>query len=97
MTSKQYFDIANAVLRRRFDDLVRPFIPEVDIFSKILLTHGAVISGSLALYFFVPSPYWYPGDIDVYVSRLQFTSITHALETEPSIRLVPYTHTATDI
>ena len=95
MTSKQHFDIANSVLRMRFNDLVRPFIPQVDAFSEILLKHGAVISGSLALYYFIPGAYWYPRDIDIYVSHSQFTAFACARETDPTLRLVPYTQPIT--
>ena len=97
MTSKQYFDIANCALRKRFNDLVRPFVPQVDAFNDILLKHGAVISGSLALYFFIPSTHWYPSDMDVFVPHSQFAAITYALETDSALRLVPYTKPTTDL
>lgn len=97
MVSKQHFDVANSVLRKRFNDLICPFVPQVDLFNDILLTHGAVISGSLALYFFVPCTRWYPSDMDVFVPHSQFAAFTHVLETNPALRLVPYTKPITDL
>ena len=75
----------------RFSNLVRPFVPEVGAFKEILLRHGAVISGSLSLYFFLPSDYWYPNGMDVFVAHSQFAAFNQALEADLSLQVVPYT------
>ena len=88
MTSRSQFAIANAVLRDRFRHLVKPFVCDVAAFSGALREHGAVISGSLALYFFVHGDGWYPNDMDIYVSYEEYPAFLRTMESHPSIRFV---------
>ena len=88
MTSRTQFTIANSVLRYRFRQLVKPFVCDIPAFSNALRKHGAVISGSLALYYFVGCNDWYPNDMDVYVSYDEFPAFIRAVETDPSILFV---------
>ena len=88
MASKQCFQIANSVLRTRYSHLVSPFVPDVTAFSDALRTHGAVISGSLALYYFLPEGDWLPNDMDVYVSYDEFPALTSTLENDPSLQFL---------
>ena len=91
LTSTRNFTIAASVLRARYRDLVRPFVPNVDAFSEALRRHGAVISGSTALYFFIPCNSWFPNDLDIYVSYDEFPALVRTLENDPALqfRAVP--------
>lgn len=91
MTSRSQFAIANSVLRDRFRQLVKPFVSDVAAFSNALRNHGAVVSGSLALYYFVRCDSWYPNDMDIYVSYDEFPAFLQTVESDPSIRFVPST------
>ena len=92
MTSRTDFWVANSVLRDRFRQLVKPFVGDVVAFSDIIKRHGAVISGSLALYYFVPGENWSPNDMDIYVSYDEFPNFLRAVENHPSLRFAPSTH-----
>ncbi|KAI0697948.1 hypothetical protein C8T65DRAFT_551696, partial [Cerioporus squamosus] len=37
-----------------------------------LLRHGAIVSGSVALHYFLPRALWEPNDIDIYVAESRF-------------------------
>ena len=86
LTSRRNFTITASVLRARYRDLVRPFVPNVDAFSEALRRHGAVISGSTALYFFIPCSSWFPNDLDVYVSYDEFPALVRTLEEDPALQ-----------
>ena len=88
MTSRSCFMLANSVLRDRFRGLVRPFFSDVTAFSDLLRKHGAVISGSLALYYLVPSEHWFPNDMDIYVSYEEFPRFIHVVDTHPSVLFI---------
>ena len=75
-------------MRSRYRELIRLFVPDVDVFSQLLRSTGAVISGSLALFYLIPSDDWFPNDMDVYVPYNMFTSLTNTLETHPNLRFV---------
>ena len=86
LTSKRHFGITASVLNARYRDLVRPFVRNVTAFSEALRRHGAVISGSLALYYFIPCNTWFPNDLDVYVSYDEFPGFLHTLENDPALQ-----------
>ena len=94
MTSTAHFSIANSVLRDRFRQLVKPFVSDFAAFSDALREHGAVISGSLALYYYLPCEDWYPNDMDVYVSYDKYPDFIRAVESHPSLRFVGLTRSA---
>ena len=79
------------MLRDRFRQLLNPFVCDVPAFVDALREHGAVISGSLALYYFIPCEDWYPNDMDVYVSHDRFPDFIRAIESHPSLHFVSST------
>ena len=85
-TCRKNFAIVASVLRARYQDLVRPFVPDVGAFNEALRRHGAVISGSMALYYFIPCHSWSPNDMDIYVSYDDFPAFVHALENDPALQ-----------
>ena len=95
MTSRSQFTIANSILRNRFHQLVKPFVCDTAAFSRALRTHGAVISGSLALHYFLDCDGWYPNNMDIYVSYDEYPAFLCTVETDPSIRFVDSTRTFT--
>ena len=58
----------------------------VDAFSEALRRHGAVLSGSAALYYFIPCGNWFPDDLDVYVSYDEFPALVRTLEDDPALQ-----------
>ena len=68
---------------------MKPFVSNIDAFSDALRRHGAVISGSAALYYFVPCNTWRPNDMDLYVSYDQFPAFVNALENDPALQFQP--------
>ena len=88
MTLRRHFFIATSVLRARYRDLIRPFVSDIEAFSHLLRTHGAVISGSLALFYLIPSDQWFPNDMDVYVPYSTYNAFTATLESHPGLRFV---------
>ena len=91
--SRKHFAIAASVLRARYKDLVQPFVSNTEALSDALRRHGAVISGSMALYFFVPCSSWYPGDLDIYVSYDEFPALLRTLENDPMLQFRPVSPT----
>ncbi|TFK87830.1 hypothetical protein K466DRAFT_441640, partial [Polyporus arcularius HHB13444] len=53
-----------------------------------LRDHDAVISGSVALRFFLPDEAWTPTDIDIYVSDGQFDALRERLKSDPGLGCV---------
>ena len=78
MTCHAFFTVTSTVARERFRSCVQPYVKNVDRFSDLLRTHGAVISGSAALRFFLHDEPWAPGDLDVYVSDREYESFLAA-------------------
>ena len=68
-------------------------MPDVTAFSDALRRHGAVISGSMALYYFIPCSTWYPNDMDIYVSYDEFPAFVNALENDPVLQFRPVSPT----
>ena len=89
LTCRKNFTIAASVLFTRYRNLVKPFVSNTDAFSEALRRHGAVISGSLALYYFIPCSTWYPNDMDIYVSYDNFPAFLHVLENDPALQFRP--------
>ena len=90
MVSRRHFYIAGSVLRARYIDLIKPFVQHPRALSDALRARGAVISGSLALQFFLPSDEWKPSDMDIYVSHSEFAELTNTLENDPSLQFTPH-------
>ena len=67
-TSQTIFALVAKLLRERYEASVRTFIPNVPRFDALMRKTGAVISGSVALQYFLDEERWYPGDMDIYVS-----------------------------
>ena len=89
LTSRKHFAMAASVLFARYRDLIKPFVSNTHAFSDALRRHGAVISGSLALYYFIPCSTWQPNDMDVYVSYDEFPAFLHVLENDPALQFRP--------
>ncbi|RDX53639.1 hypothetical protein OH76DRAFT_1307484, partial [Lentinus brumalis] len=54
----------------------------------ILRRHGALISGSTALHFLMPSDTWIPNDLDIYVSDTNFPGLLRDLMDPSGLQLV---------
>ena len=65
---------------------MQPFVRNVNAFSEALRRHGAVVSGSVALYYFIPCPGWFPNDLDIYVSYDEFPALVRTLEDDPALQ-----------
>ncbi|TFK87791.1 hypothetical protein K466DRAFT_446806, partial [Polyporus arcularius HHB13444] len=46
----------------------------------VIREHAAVISGSTALYFFMPDSGWHPNDLDIYVADGNWTSFLRTVQ-----------------
>ena len=88
-TCRRNFAIVASVLRARYKDLVRSFVPNVFAFNDALRRHSAVISGSVALYYFIPCATWFPNDMDIYVSHDEFPTLLYTLENDPALQFRP--------
>lgn len=66
-TSRTSFRQVALHLRRRYHDHIRPFVTDVCTFDDTLRSHGGVISGTVALHFFVPDITWSPREMDIYI------------------------------
>lgn len=91
-TSRAGFASVAICLRLRYEEHVRPFVDDVPLFNSILDKHGAIISGSTALHFFVPDVSWSPDDLDLYVADTDWQPLINDL-TDPGglgfVRYVP--------
>ncbi|KAI0750151.1 hypothetical protein C8Q80DRAFT_1078057, partial [Daedaleopsis nitida] len=54
----------------------------------IVRRYGAVISGSVALHFFLPSDSWTPGDLDIYVPDHTFEAFCREIMDDQHVRFV---------
>ncbi len=61
------------------------YFSDVDAFNQLLLHHHAVISGSVALRFFLDDAKWEPGDLDVYVQDSHFEQLLDRLKADPRL------------
>ncbi|KAI0723577.1 hypothetical protein C8Q76DRAFT_691966 [Earliella scabrosa] len=69
-----------SLLRKRFDAAISPFVLDARPLTALLTKHEAVISGSVALQFFLEDETWQPGDLDIYVPDTTFTEFIAAVE-----------------
>ncbi len=68
---------------------------DVPLFNDILRRHEAVISGSTALHFLMPSDTWVPNDLDIYVSDPNFPALLRDLTDPDGLHFVPFRPTVT--
>ncbi|RPD64425.1 hypothetical protein L226DRAFT_569862 [Lentinus tigrinus ALCF2SS1-7] len=78
-TCRVCYNMVTRYLRRRYQTLVGRFVPNVSLFDALLRRHGAIVSGSVALRFFLPFATWEPNDLDVYVPYTQFRPFVRAI------------------
>ena len=78
-TSHACFSMVATELRHRYEEYLAPFVGELRAFDCLLRSHGAVISGALALHFFVPDSAWSPRDLDVYLPANTYHSFVRSV------------------
>ncbi|RDX53626.1 hypothetical protein OH76DRAFT_1479427 [Lentinus brumalis] len=61
-------------VRRRYELYVRPYVTDILAFDKLLRAHGAIISGPIALHYFVPDSFATPRHLDIYLPGPTFHS-----------------------
>lgn len=66
-------------LRHRYEEYVCPFVGDITVFDELLRSHGAIISGALALHFFVPDGAWEPHDLDIYLPSNTYHSFVRSV------------------
>lgn len=94
-TCRAFFRAAAATLRLRYEKVVRPFVTSIPALDELLRRHGAIISGSVALQFFLYHETWEPADMDIYVSTHKFKDFiddaisTDGLNFKPDGSLIP--------
>lgn len=65
-SSENYVTMHNAIVTR-VETAIRTFTPDYTTFMQMLIVHHVVISGSVALWVFLPSSEWKPNHMDLYV------------------------------
>ncbi|KAI0712624.1 hypothetical protein C8Q76DRAFT_797458 [Earliella scabrosa] len=96
-TSRALFTVAATVLRQRYHASVVPFFSDVARLDQLLRQYGALISGSVALQFFLNEEPWTPGDLDIYVPAKYYRAFVQtivrddrfALRFHPRQRIAP--------
>lgn len=76
---RAFFKVVGSLMRRRYEAHVEPYVSDIPLFDSIMRRHGAIISGSTALRFFMPNDQWSPRDLDIYVPDAHWTSFLHAV------------------
>ena len=76
-------------LRNRYNSLVSRFVPDVFLFNSLLFCHGAIVSGSVALRFFLPNARWKPTDLDIYVPYTHLAAFVEAITDPSGLNLKP--------
>ena len=71
-TARAFFVAASLVMRQRYEASLQPYVKDVARFDELLRSTGAVVSGSVALRFFLEDEPWVPGDLDIYVPESRF-------------------------
>ena len=89
-TSRACFASVAICLKRRYRNHVQPFVGDIDLFDSALIRHGAIVSGSVALHFFLPDSSWYPNDLDVYVSDAEWLPLVTELTDPNGLRFLRY-------
>lgn len=67
LSSRQCFALVGRHLRARYTAHISPYVTDHATFNDILRAHGAIISGTVALHFFIPDTTWTPRELDIYV------------------------------
>lgn len=78
-TSRAFFTIVAAFLRRRYHGYLSPFVTNIGLLDRLMHKHGAVISGSVALHYFIPDASWTPKEIDIYVPANKYKMFVRAV------------------
>ncbi|KAI0745891.1 hypothetical protein C8Q76DRAFT_790209 [Earliella scabrosa] len=84
-TCRAYYTVVATVLRDRYAMCVSPFVSNLESFNHVLRACGGVISGSVALRFFLPDESWVPGDLDIYLSDRMFETFVAVVCKDPKI------------
>ncbi len=79
-------------LRSRYVRCLRPFLTDLALFDELLIRHGAIVSGSVALQFFLPRSTWQPGDLDIYVPESQFDAFINAVTARRGLDFTLFPH-----
>ncbi|KAI0698721.1 hypothetical protein C8Q76DRAFT_698164 [Earliella scabrosa] len=89
-TCRAFFTVVATVLRSRYETAVRPFLgPLVSDFGELMRRTGAVLSGSVALQFFVQNSAWVAKDLDIYVPDGSFEQFVTTAEEAFSFESTP--------
>ena len=90
-TSRSIFKQVAVLLRRRYEECVEAFVPDVQRLDRMMRDAGAIISGSTALRFFLDEERWIPGDLDIYVPDDRYEQFVMQTITDAatSFRYVP--------
>ncbi len=78
-TSRTMFKTVALFLRRRYEAYVRPYARDINLFDRLIRTHGAIISGPVALHFFLPGSFRIPHHIDLYLPADAFKPFVRLL------------------
>ena len=88
-TSRACLAAVGTHLRARYMTCVSKFIPDVALLDHLLFKHGAIVSGSVALYFFLPRALWEPVDMDIYVPESEMEAFVAAVTDTDGLKLTP--------
>ncbi len=91
-TCKTLYRAVGAHLRERYQKCVRPFVRDIALFDSLLVRHGAVVSGSVALHYFLPRATWTPNDLDIYVPESDFEDFVDAITNRRGLNFTVFPH-----
>ena len=86
-TSRECHRAVRRHLRERYLVCVGAFIKDTDLFDRLLVRHGGIVSGSVALRFFLPRGLWAPNDLDIYVPESEFDGFVAAITDPDGLKL----------
>ncbi len=81
-TCHAYYRYVYVHLRLRYVRLVQPFFADVEAFDVVLRKYCAVISGSVAVQYFLTNEFWASGDMDIYVPDNAFAVVLDCFLTD---------------
>ena len=84
-TCRGFYTVVGTVLRKRYESCIQPFVLDVNHFDNIVRACGAVISGSVALQFFLHDDPWHPSDLDIYLPDRTFDSFVNMVDKDPKV------------
>ncbi|KAL1940480.1 hypothetical protein VTO73DRAFT_9052 [Trametes versicolor] len=84
-TCKAYYRYVCVRMRKRYVRAMKPYFDDVDALDAVLREYRAVVSGSVALHFFLSDESWVPGDIDIYVPDAVFDAMCERLLTDDAL------------